>query len=303
MVIRGQPSPELPVTSGVPQGSVLGPTLFLAYINDLPKHIDCNISLFADDTLIYQVVNNAPPSNKLQKNIDALHTWATRWGMSFNINKCSVMVFNAKQESPQPQYTLGGALLEVVSSTKYLGVTIQSDLRFNQHIEENVTKAKRQLGMVKRALFDAPESAKLLAYTSLCRPHVEYAAAVWDPHLAYHISNIEKLQNAAVRFIACIKGRESVSTAREKLKLEPLAARRHGTRHKLLMRLLAKEENHESLMSTYDDLMNSREETKITTRAVSQHQPPTIYAKTSTYHTSFLPKTVRELKSKLFTDC
>ena len=95
--------------------------------------------------------------------------------------------------------------------------------------------ANRQVGMIKRALHNAPETAKLLAYTSLCRPHVEYAASVWDPYLeclsllVSHDDDIETIQNKAVPFISNIKGRESVTKAREKLCLDTLVNRRKKT--------------------------------------------------------------------------
>ena len=83
--------------------------------------------------------------------------------------------------SPKADYLLNGAHLEVAQEAKYLGVIIQSDLKFNTHIQNKVSKTNRQLGMIKRALHNAPEQARLLAYTSLCRPHMEYAASVWNP--------------------------------------------------------------------------------------------------------------------------
>ena len=160
MVIKGKASRELPVTSGVPQGSVLGPTLFLAYINDLPKHVRCSISLFADDTLVYQMVDTKADKLNFQKNIDALHAWADTWGMSFIVSKCSVMLFN---QTPSSDYRLGNVLLEIVQQTKYLGVLLQSDLKFSNHICDKVNKANRQIGMIKRAVHNAPESAKTLS--------------------------------------------------------------------------------------------------------------------------------------------
>ena len=92
--IKGKLSYELPVTSGVPQESVLGPSLFPDYINDLLDHVDCYISLFADDTLIYQVVNNAQDQFRFQYNVYTLQQWANMWCMSFNVDKCSVLPFN-----------------------------------------------------------------------------------------------------------------------------------------------------------------------------------------------------------------
>ena len=297
--IKGNLSSELSVTSGVPQGSVLGPTLFLAYINDLPNNINCKISLFADDTLIYQVVNNNQDHERFQKNITALQNWSQDWCMSFNIDKCSVLAFNSTSTSPSAEYYLNDTSLEIVQETKYLGVILQSDLKFTKHIQVKVGKAKRQLGMIKRALFDAPEKARLLAYTSLCRPHVEYAASVWDTSLEYLIHDIEMVQNSAIRFISKLKGRESITMARENLQIETLAERRTKIRHSLLLRLLSKEENHNTLISSYDELMNERSSNIAVTRAAARSEPPTIYAKKNIYHNSFLPKTVRELKLKL----
>ena len=289
----------MPVTSGVPQGSVLGPTLFLAYINDLPQHLNCSLSLFADDTLIYQVVDNLDDKKKFQSNIEALESWTCTWGMSFNVNKCSVLVFNDHNSSPDANYSLGGVQLEVVHETKYLGVLLQSDFKFGKHLNDKINKAKRQLGLITRTLFKAPESAKLLAYKSLCRPHVEYAATLWDPHLEYLIHDIEMVQHKAIRFITNLKGRDSITKARTQLNLETLTERRRKARHCLLLKLLSDDEHHGSMIKDYDELTNSKD--MPITRATSRGAPPTIYAKTSVYYNSFLPKTVREMKANIFT--
>jgi len=98
--------------------------------------------------------------------------------MSFNADKCAVMVFGRQQQTPDAEYTIAHNSLLVVQETKYLGVTIQTDLKFINHINDKISKTKRQLGMIKHALFNAPAKAKLLACTSLYRPQLEYAAAV-----------------------------------------------------------------------------------------------------------------------------
>jgi len=293
VVIAGQHSPDLPVTSGVPQGSVLGPILFLVYINDLPLSVSCKVSLFADDTLIYREVNSKADQNAFQADIDSLQDWADRWGMRFNASKCFVMCFNDKADPPS--YHLGATPLDCVEETTYLGVTLQSNLKFSSHITKKITKAKQVLGMLKRGLFDAPQPAKLLAYTALCRPIIEYAAVVWDPSKKEHIYNIEMVQNDAIRFICGIKGRASITEARDKVGLQTLELRRKDLRFRLLMKILNNEESHKLLVNNYDELMSTNNYT-ITTRSQTRGEPPTIYASTSTYHQSFLPKTIRELK-------
>ena len=102
-----------------------------------------------------------------QPNITSLSTWADKWYMSVNVTKCSIMCFNQKPSAPVADYTLGDAKLETTHENKYLGVIIQSDLKFTTHIKQKVAQAKQQL---ERALHGATKKAKLLAYTTLCRP-------------------------------------------------------------------------------------------------------------------------------------
>ena len=125
--------------------------------------------------------------------------------MSFNISKSKIISFNPKTDTPQ--YKLSGSVLDHVDSTKYLGVTLQSDCKFDQHILKKVLVAKRQLGMIKRALYWALRRAKLIAYKALCLPHLEYASAAWDPSSKNHRSIMENVQTDAVRFISNSKGR------------------------------------------------------------------------------------------------
>ena len=296
VVLDGCRSDPLPVTSGVPQGSVLGPVLFLIYINDLPDCVDCSVGLFADDTLLYQAITNQSDVMKFQQNLNSLSTWTKTWGMDFNLTKSKIIAF--KQKLPVPSYTLNGYVLEHTANIRYLGVMLQENLQFDSHIETKISNAKRQLGMVKRALHWAPQKAKLIAYKSLCLPHLEYASAVWDPTSTKATNALEMVQNQATRFISNLKGREGVTDAKEKLGLKPLQERRQSQRLSLLMRILSKEESHPALCSSYDDLMD-RPSNFIQTRAQSRGLPTSISCNHTLYHNSFLPRTIRELKEKL----
>ena len=147
MAIKGQSSAELPVTSGVPQGSVLGPTLFIIYINDLPSSVDCCVSLNADDTLLYPDVKTATDAANFQLRVDALYNWSKRWKMQFNYNKCHAIAFGNRTYFPS--YKLGSTPLEWVKDSKYLGVTIQTSLKFDKHIEHKTRQAASNvLGMI-----------------------------------------------------------------------------------------------------------------------------------------------------------
>jgi len=130
-------------------------------------------------------------------------------------------------------------------------------------------------------LFNALARAELLAYTSLCRPQLEYAAAVWDPSLQYLIKDIEQVQNNAIRFIAKLKGGDSITVAHDKLNLETFTDRRFKLRHNLLLQFPSNEENHASLTNSYDELNNSKTQNARSTRASRRSDPPTIFCKIS----------------------
>lgn len=274
---------------------MLGPILFLIFINDLPNSLDCSVGLFADDTLLYQPVNSAVDAKRFQHNLDKLGIWANKWGMSFNISKSKIMAFNPTQNLPN--YTLNGSVLEHVNYAKYLGVLLKSDCKFDAHINTKVAKAKRQLGIIKRALFWAPQHARLIAYKTLCLPHLEYACAVWDPVCKKDIATLENVQTDAVRFIANIKGREDVSPTMEKLGLTPLASRRRNKRLCLLIQILSKEEHHPALSKSYDHIVNKTSST-VLTRSQAQGVPRSVTTNYSNYHNSFLPRTIRDMKIK-----
>ena len=150
VVLEGERSSEVPVTSGVPQGSVLGPLLFLLYINDLPQNIQSQVRLFADDTAVYLTVSSFKDVNILQADLDTLQEWERTWDMEFNPGKCQVLQITRSKQPLQPQYTLHGQVLESVDSAKYLGVTISQDLNWNNHINNIIGKANRTFGFVKR---------------------------------------------------------------------------------------------------------------------------------------------------------
>ena len=126
------------VKSGIPQGSVLGPSLFLYYINDLPNGLRSRVRLFADDTLVYLTVSTHEDAAILQTYLDLLGKWEDKWMMEFHPAKCQVLSVTRKHQPILHNYTLHGVTLQHVKSAKYLGVTLTSDLRWNTHIS-NIT--------------------------------------------------------------------------------------------------------------------------------------------------------------------
>ena len=200
VVVEGGKSGESPVTSGVPQGSVLGPILFLIYINDLPDCVQSNVRLFADDTILYRSVSSLHEAKKLQDDLDHLVDWERDWLMEFHPQKCQVIRVT-RMKTPLPtNYTLHGHLLEVVTSAKYLGITISEDLSWNRHINQVCSKAGMTLGMIKRNLKINSPRIKEQAYSSLVRPVMEYGSAVWDPYTQSNVHRVEMIQRRAARW-------------------------------------------------------------------------------------------------------
>ena len=138
-----------PVSSGVSQGSVLGPLLFSLYINDISKGIDSELRLFADDCVCYRKIKTSEDTVKLLEDIDRLGCWARSWGMRFQSVKRNIMQITKQRiKKINASYTLEGTVLENVEKFKYLGITITNDLKRNTHVSKICTKVNRTLAMV-----------------------------------------------------------------------------------------------------------------------------------------------------------
>lgn len=175
-------SPVSPVTSGVPQGTVLGPLLFLIFINDLPQAVSSSIRLFADDCVIYRKITDPADVLALQNDLDYITTWCTTWQMSLNTNKCKHMRFSRSVYSSIPNYYLGGSLLQHTESYKYLGVHLTSNLSWSTHINFTVRSANRKLGYIRRNFRETTVSLKkpftLHSYVPLSNTHLVSGAHI-----------------------------------------------------------------------------------------------------------------------------
>ena len=148
IVIGGTFSSSTAVTSGVPQGSVLGPVLFLLYINDIITDIHSQIRLFADDCLIYHSINTPNDHHILQRDLNTLTAWAKRWQMEFNISKCKILQVSTKHILSSFLYKMDNTPLEIVNQHNYLGVCIDHKLSWQPHIEIICNKANCILGFL-----------------------------------------------------------------------------------------------------------------------------------------------------------
>ncbi len=200
VVVDGESSNSVPVMSGVPQGSVLGPCLFLFYINDITDGLTSTARLFADDTMIYMTIKNEMDAQDLQRDLDLLTVWEKKWMMEFHPAKCEVITISRKKSPIMHTYTLHGHALKHVDHIKYLGLTISSDLRWDRHVDNITSKATNTLNFLRRNINVGNPQVKEQAYKSLVRPSLEYSQAVWDPHTAGLIKKVEKVQRQAARF-------------------------------------------------------------------------------------------------------
>jgi hypothetical protein len=149
VTLEGESSQQVTVDSGVPQGTVLGPILFLCHIYDLPNAVKSSVRLFADDCLLYREINSQNDHNKLQKDLENLEKWAENWGMRFNATKCYIMSIKKKTHK---FYQLGGHILEQVDSNPYLGLQILEDLKWSTHISNITKKANSTISFLRRNL-------------------------------------------------------------------------------------------------------------------------------------------------------
>ena len=188
LVLEGEKSDYVSVISGVPQGSVLGSSLFLFYINDISKGFNLAVRLFADDTIAFLTIKSKRDTRLLQDELKRLADWETQWQKKFHPDKCEVINICHKKPTIQSNYVLHGHTLKSVDAAKYLGVTIPKDLKWNTHIENAKTKANRVLGFLRRNLKINSEDLKSKAYKTLVRPMVEYSATIWDPYTKDNIS-------------------------------------------------------------------------------------------------------------------
>jgi len=192
VIVDGLHSQWKEVWSGVPQGSVLGPVLFLIYINDLDRDIASRVLKFADDTKLYCPVNNHVDSIRLQKDLDTVVEWASCWQMQFNAKKCKVVHFG--KENLGFTYSMEGHCLENVDCEKNLDVVMSKDLKVARQCQESYSKANRMLGQINRTIKYTNQEVLMNLYKSMVRPHLEYCSTVWSPHYLKDKQMLEKVR-------------------------------------------------------------------------------------------------------------
>ena len=211
VVINGTFSEEADVTSGIPQGSVLGPLLFVLYINDLPNGLMSTAKLFADDTKLYNRSDTVNGPADLQSDLDNLQDWSSKWLLKFHPQKCCVVRIG---NGPENDYFMkennddsNPIKLKVSTAEKDLGIVIDSKLTFKNHVLQSCAKANKILGIIRRSFDFLTNKMFVQLYKSLVRPHLEYGHCAWDPNLRYLCQDIENVQRRATKLLGKLKNK------------------------------------------------------------------------------------------------
>lgn len=276
------------VVSGVPQGSVLGPLLFIIYLNDLQFDCPVRFRFFADDCVVYLPIESVNDQKVLNKYLTAVSNWCADWNMSLNTTKCRQMTITHKKFPFQYAYQINNVELEVVNEFKYLGVTMTSNLTWNKHIQNITSSALRRLWLLRHRLQHCTSRTKTVAYTTLVRPLLEYADVVWDPHTKTDSAMLERVQKKALRFIHnAYSRRVSVTELRRRSDLPTLESRRKLHRLKIL----------HSIVNGYSKLdFNTYLEFNMSRPTRNKHNKTILmpFTRTNAHRLSFFPRTIAE---------
>ena len=224
VVLDGKSSQEYPVNAGVPQGSILGPTLFLLYINDLPDDVTCDISIYADDTTLYSRCDWASDlwqqlelASELESDLRDTVDWGKKWLVDFNAGKTQLVSFGRSNNNGSIDVKMGGSILEEKSSFKMLGLTLSSKLDWGSYIISIAKTASKKIETLICSIKFLSREVALYLYKSTIRPCMEYCCHIWAGALSCYLDLLDKLQKRICRIL----GPSLVAS------LEPLAHRRN----------------------------------------------------------------------------
>ena len=240
VILGKEKSGWLSVTSGIPQGSVLGPILFTIFINDMPDVVKSSIKLFADDTKIFKAIESVEDISTIQEDINNLQQWSNIWQLPFNIDKCKVLHFGKNNQ--KHVYSMGTNDLACDEKEKDVGVLFDTTFNFKSHIKCMVAKANSRVGIIKRSFSRLNIQSFKLLYKSLVRPILEYCSAIWFPLQKCDILEIEKVQRRATKLIPKLKDK-SYPERLKALNLPTLIYRRNRTDILQVFRIFNKIDN------------------------------------------------------------
>ena len=278
------------INAGVPQGSVLGPLLFLIYINDICETVQSDIRLFADDTTLFVFVDNPINSAVSLKNIlENLNIWAQQWLVQFSPSKTKAMTISLKRNHSHPDLVFDNTHLIEVSSHKHLGLTIQNDLKWNIHIDNICSTANKRLDILTYLKYKLDRRTLERMYIFFIRPILEYACIIWD-NCTFELSDrVEAIQRRAARIISGAIIRTSQNVMYDELGWTALSSRRKQLKLTMLHKTLI----NGSPQYLYDCIPKPvSERTHYALR--NRNKIDIQHARTNLFQSSFIPSTTVE---------
>ena len=175
--------------------------LFLLYIHDVAEAVTSQMRMFADDSIIYHQTHTPADHIALASDLNTLPYWAKTWQMDCNVSKCAVLSVATKRHISAYDYFTGSQQIPCTDNQDYLGVTINTKLSWQPHINKVQNKVSKTIGLLKRTLRAAPQQVRQTAYEVLVRPMLEFATCAWTPHTKTGIQTIERIQRSSARFL------------------------------------------------------------------------------------------------------
>ena len=194
----------------MPQGSVLGPILFLVYINDLEEGVTGKILKFADDTKLFTKTKEIGDKQNVQDDIDKLVKWSEKWQMLFNFGKCKCLHIGPGNTSMN--YEMGETILSITVKEKDIGVTMNANMKVSEQCRIAASKSNQVLGMIRRNITYKDKSLIVPLYKAIVRPHLEYCIQAWSPYLRKDIDMLEKIQRRATKVFKILNGYENIDS-------------------------------------------------------------------------------------------
>ena len=295
VVINGQFSNWASVLAGVPQGSVLGPLLFLIYINDITDEVQSSdVRLFADDTILYMFIDNPVLSAQaLNEDLERISSWADQWLVKFSTPKTKTMqISKKKKHQVSPPILMNGTRVNEVQSHKHLGVTISNNLTWNDHIEEMVITAGKSLDILNALKYKLDRVTLERLYFAFVRSKLEYASIVWDNCSKYLSDLVESVQYRAGKIVSGAIQQTSHELLYKELGWERLEDRRKKQRLKVFYKTI----NGETPVYL-QNVLNAQHRGNNQYVLRNEHNIPQIRSRTTSFYESYFPQTIKDWNS------
>ena len=291
VIINGQTSEWQHIKAGVPQGSNLGPLLFLVFINDIVHVIQhCQIRLFADDTCLYISVDNRnDAAEMINRDLANVQSWADQWLITFSPPKTKTLLISNKSTiNAHPDLILQGHIISSVPQHKHLGIVLNHNLRWNAHINDVVARCTKKINLMKQFKFELDRKSLEIIYLSFIRRSVEYGDVLFAGTYGSDLCKLDRLQVEAMRIVTGATEKSNINLLYEDLGWSYLETRRQHHCLTLMYKIV-----HGLAPAYLEDIMPQREEVQMVRRLRSYecYDIPVLFTRTETYRRSFVPYT------------